>query len=120
MIEMLIGLYAHDEIIRPYGGDFLVVILLYCLVRAFLRLPVLPVAGSILLFSYFVEWTQYIKLADRLHLGRHSVARVLLGDYFTWVDIGCYTLGILTILSLERLKSLKDVDRRGRQSPVGY
>ena|SRR5712675_3116640 len=120
MIEMLIGLYAHDRIIRPYGGDFLVVILLYCLIRTFLRLPVLYIAGSVLLFSYFVEWTQYVKLADRLNLGRHSIARVLLGDYFTWMDIGCYTLGILIILSIEWLKLLRAGDRRGHQSPVVY
>jgi hypothetical protein len=30
-IEIFIGACLHDSIIRPYGGDFLVVILLYCM-----------------------------------------------------------------------------------------
>jgi hypothetical protein len=33
--EVLIGTYMHDAIIRPYGGDFLVVILIYCIVKSF-------------------------------------------------------------------------------------
>jgi hypothetical protein len=101
-IEILIGVYAHDNFIRPYAGDFLVVILLYCIIRTILNLPVVWVAVSVLLFSCFVEWTQFIKLADRLQLPRHSLARILLGDYFTWTDIGCYSCGIITVLAIEK------------------
>jgi len=35
IVEVFIGMYVKDNFIRPYGGDFLVVILLYFLVRAF-------------------------------------------------------------------------------------
>ena len=35
LAEVLIALYLHDALIRPYGGDFLVVILLYCFVKSF-------------------------------------------------------------------------------------
>ena len=34
IIEVLIALFAHDEFIRPYVGDLLVVVLLYCLVKS--------------------------------------------------------------------------------------
>ena len=37
VIEVLIALYVRDSIIRPYVGDFLVVIMLYCFVRAFVK-----------------------------------------------------------------------------------
>jgi len=30
LIEILIALFVHDEFIRPYVGDALVVIVLYC------------------------------------------------------------------------------------------
>ncbi|WP_092559518.1 hypothetical protein [Anaeromicropila populeti] len=33
-IEVLIARYVHDTVIRPYIGDVLVVIVLYCLVRS--------------------------------------------------------------------------------------
>jgi len=100
--EIFIGAYMHDDIIRPYGGDFLVVILLYCLVRSCCDLPVLYTAGSVLLFSYLIETTQYFRLADRLGLKGNSLARIVLGSYFTWTDIFSYTLGILTVVGLER------------------
>lgn len=102
-VEIFIGARMHDDIIRPYGGDFLVVILLYCLVRSFLNLPVLFTAVAVLLFSYLVEMSQYFGLADRLGFKAHSLGRILLGDYFSWTDILCYTLGIGVVLIVERL-----------------
>jgi Protein of unknown function (DUF2809) len=102
VIEVIIGTFAHDDIIRPYGGDYLAVILLYCFIQSFFRAPVLATAMVVLLFSYLVEGLQYRHLADRLGLARGTLARTLVGDYFSWVDIGCYTAGILTVLLLER------------------
>jgi hypothetical protein len=102
-LEIFIGSCLHDPIIRPYGGDFLVVILLYCLVRSCGDFPILPTAISVLLFAYLVETGQYFGLADRLGFKGHSLGRVLLGSYFTWVDIVAYTLGILLVLGLERV-----------------
>ena len=32
-IEILIGAFVHDAFVRPYVGDVLVVILIYCLIR---------------------------------------------------------------------------------------
>jgi len=101
-VEILIGGYLHDALIRPYGGDFLVVILLYCLVRSGVNLPVLPTAGAVLLLAYLVETGQYFGLAGRLGFGRHSLGRILLGSDFTWADMVAYTLGILLVLVVER------------------
>jgi hypothetical protein len=104
LIEIMIGAFMHDRFIRPYAGDFLVVILLYCFVRAFFNFQVIPVAIGVLLFSYFIEWTKYLKLADHLKLSHYSLSRILLGDYFSWTDILCYTAGILTVMVFERIQ----------------
>ena len=32
IIEVLIALFVNDRLIRPYVGDFLVVILIYCFI----------------------------------------------------------------------------------------
>jgi len=101
-IEIFIGVCMHDQIIRPYGGDFLVVILLYCLVRSFWDSPVIVTAVSVLLFSYLVEISQYFRLADHLGLGRHSLARILLGSSFSWTDMFMYTLGIALVMGVEK------------------
>ncbi len=103
LIEIFIGARMHDTIIRPYGGGFFVVIWLYCLVRSFWEWPVLPTALLVLLFSYVIETLQYFGYADRLGFKGPSVMRVILGYHFSWTDLFCYTLGILTVISLEGL-----------------
>lgn len=114
MLEIFIGARLHDSIIRPYGGDFLVVILLYCLVRSFWDLPIFATAISVLIFSYLVEISQYFRLADHLGFKGPSLMRVLLGSYFTWTDILSYTLGILTVVGVEKLIRKNGKKGKGR------
>jgi hypothetical protein len=109
-VEIFIGVKMHDPIIRPYGGDYLVVILLYCLIRSCWEVPIVITALLVLLFSYVVEVSQYFHLADHLGLREPSLARTLLGTYFSWTDILVYTLGILTVLGVEKL-----IRRDGRE-----
>ncbi len=109
-VEIFIGARMHDRIIRPYGGDYLVVILLYCLIRSFWEVPILVTGLSVLVFSYAVEVSQYFHLADRLGLRAPSLARTLLGTSFTWTDMLIYTLGILTVFGVEKL-----IRRDGRE-----
>ena len=40
-IEIVIALFVHDGIVRPYGGDFLVVILIYCFVIFVININIL-------------------------------------------------------------------------------
>jgi len=67
-LEILIALFVHDGIIRPYIGDLLVVILIYCFVKSFVNTPVFMTAVSVLLFSYTVEILQYLKITNVLGL----------------------------------------------------
>ena len=107
-VEIFIAVCLHDGFIRPYVGDFLVVILLYCLVKSFLNMPVLITGLAVLLFAYLIETLQFFRLADRLHLQHHSWPRIMLGDYFTWTDILAYTLGIASVLILEKSRNTKN------------
>src|SRR5580698_5614763 len=107
--ELFIGLYMHDAIIRPYGGDFLVVILIYCFIRSFISTPVLATAIGVLLFAYAVEISQYFHLVNVLGLGASKLAKIILGTSFSFIDMLCYTWGIITVLVTEHLKtSLKN------------
>jgi hypothetical protein len=56
--EIFVGKYMHDSIIRPFGGDFLVVILLYCFIKACLKTPLVATALSVLLLAYIIEIAQ--------------------------------------------------------------
>lgn len=101
LIEVFIAVLLHDAIIRPYGGDFLAVILIYCFVKSFLNTPVKTTALAVLLFSYLIETLQYFHLVDLLGLEKSKVARVVIGTSFTWTDLLAYTLGILLVLLIE-------------------
>ena len=104
LTEVFIGTYLHDAIIRPYGGDFLVVILIYCFVKSFLNTPVKATALAVLLFSYLIETLQYFHLVDLLGI-KSKIARIVIGTSFAWIDLLAYTLGILLVLIVEfRLK----------------
>lgn len=100
--EVLIALYAHDRIVRPYVGDYLVVFLLYCGVRTFFNISPLKLSIGVLLFSYLIEVLQYFNLVGLLGLEKNEVATVVIGHSFEWIDLLAYTLGTLTILVLER------------------
>jgi hypothetical protein len=101
-LEFIIALYIHDTFIRPYFGDVLVVILLYCFIRAFLRTPILPTAIAVLLFSCIIETLQYFNIVELLGLGHSNVARIVIGSLFSWLDILSYIAGIVILLLAEK------------------
>jgi len=101
LTEIFIALYVNDRIIRPYVGDFLVVIFLYCLIRAFLHAPIIKVALGVLLFAYLVELLQYLDFIGTVGLRGSKLANVVLGNHFEWIDLLAYTLGIGLVMVVE-------------------
>jgi hypothetical protein len=101
-VEVLIALFVRDHLIRPYGGDYLVVILIYCAVRTFVKASPVKVAIGVLLFSCCVEVLQYYHIVDRLGLSGNRIAKTVIGYGFEWLDLLAYTLGIATVLFWER------------------
>ncbi|WP_298740036.1 DUF2809 domain-containing protein [uncultured Chitinophaga sp.] len=100
--EILIAVFVHDNFIRPYVGDFLVVILIYCFVKAWINAPVKATAIAVLLFAYTVEVLQYFQLVKRLGLQHSRLANIVIGNSFAWSDMIAYTLGILLVVLAER------------------
>lgn len=108
LIELYIAAFVHDEIIRPYIGDLLVVILIYCLLRSFLNTSVRPIAISTLLFSYTIEILQYLNIVEVLGFKDSKLARILIGTNFSWIDILLYTTGIALVLLIEKMINNKN------------
>jgi len=107
IIEVLIAVYLNDSFIRPYVGDFLVVILIYCFVKTFWRASVKTVALCVLVFSYVVEVLQYFKFVKLLGLQNSRLANVILGNTFVWNDIVAYTSGLFLVVCIERVSATK-------------
>jgi len=100
--EVLIALFVHDQFIRPYIGDFLVVILIYCFVKSFLNTPVVPTALGVLVFAYTVELLQYFRIVEVLGLQHSRAARIIIGSSFEWQDMLAYTMGVLMVILVEK------------------
>jgi hypothetical protein len=105
LVETFIAIYIHDAIIRPYIGDLLATIGIYCFVKTFFRLSVLKAAIGALIFSYIVEFSQYFKIVKLLGWQHSKAANILIGNSFSWTDILCYTIGALIVLGLEKLSN---------------
>ena len=102
IVEILIALSVHDTIVRPYIGDVLVVILIYCFIKSFLKLTVLTVAIFTVLFSFGVEFLQYLNVVEKLGLQNSKIARTVIGTSFAWIDLVCYIAGIIIVLFAEK------------------
>jgi hypothetical protein len=103
MIEVLIAVFVTDNFVRPYVGDVLVVILIYCFIRSFLHLPVFPLAIGVLIFSFIIESLQYLNMVERLGLEKSPIARTVMGTSFTWIDLLAYTAGIAIVMVVEKM-----------------
>jgi len=110
-IEILIAIFAHDRIIRPYVGDVLVVILIYCTVKSFIDAPVITTALSVLAFSFLIESLQYLNIVDRLGLQNSTIAATIIGTSFAWMDIFAYIIGIIIVLIFEKIIHTRNLKR---------
>jgi Protein of unknown function (DUF2809) len=107
LVEVFIAVYVRDRFIRPYGGDFLVVIMLYFGVRAFSKAKPWKIAISVLLFACMIEIGQYLHLVDRLGLSSNTLAKTVIGYGFEWWDILAYTLGVVSVFVVDTWKRRK-------------
>jgi hypothetical protein len=109
IIETLIALCIHDDFIRPYFGDVLVVILIYCFIKSFLNLPVWPAAILVLLFAFCIEGLQYVNLVEKLHLEKSKLATTVLGNSFALEDLLAYAAGVVAIIIIEKAMKRKRI-----------
>ena len=111
MLEIGIARFAHDRFVRPYVGDFLATILLYCLLKSVWLAPAGRVVAVALLVSYGIEVAQLAHVLSWLGWQQSAAARLVLGSQFEWGDMLAYTLGAALVLGLERAW--------GRPAPAG-
>lgn len=104
VLEVLIALFVKDKIIRPYGGDVLVVILMYYFVKSFIRIKPLYLVIGVLSFAYAIEIGQYFNLVDVLGMQDNKIMRIVIGSSFSWGDMLAYTVGAVACLLIDKRK----------------
>lgn len=103
-IELVIGLYVHDRFIRPFVGDLLVVWLIFFLCRSLLVTSSSRLLLAVWVFCCAVEFGQYWRFVELLHLQQLPLVRIVIGATFDGKDLLAYTLGALSLYTLLRFQ----------------
>ncbi|MCL2405738.1 MAG: DUF2809 domain-containing protein [Defluviitaleaceae bacterium] len=101
VVVVLIAVFGTSGFIRYHFGDIIIVILIYCFIRSFVknRMKWLPLA--IFIFSVLVEIGQYFHIVERLGLADIAIARVAIGMTFDPWDIVMYFIGCVLLYVYE-------------------
>ena len=99
--EVVIAIYLKDGFIRHTFGDYLVVILMYCFIKSFIKHHWKAIAIGVLIFAYIIEGLQVFNLLKLLHLQHNHLANLVLGSTFSITDLVAYTFGFITIIFVE-------------------
>ena len=96
-----IALFLHDQIIRPFIGDVLVIVWMFLCLKSFINITTKKMTLFVLLFAYALEIGQFFNLVDILGLQHIKIARIIIGSTFDWFDFLAYTLGGGCILMMD-------------------
>lgn len=92
-VEVVIALFVHDRFVRPYLGDVLAVVTVYCGARILLVSKPRFLSVWVTVFALAVELLQLTDLSE--HAGK--ILAIVLGSTFDFADLLCYAVGgILT------------------------
>ena len=97
------------QFVRPFVGDVLVVILIYCFFRIFLKTDFWKIALGVFLFACLIEILQYFDYVALLQLENTRVISVILGRTFEWLDFIAYFTGFLFIILIENFYNKSDL-----------
>lgn len=94
-VEVVIALTQHDNILRYYGGDTIVVWAVYCLFQSASggKNNHYMVHIGVLIFAFLVEFLQLIHFVDIIGLGNIEFFRILIGTSFAVEDLIAYAVG---------------------------
>jgi len=111
-IEVFIALFIEDSLVRPFLGDALVVILIYCALRIFLSVNYWKAALGVFIFACVIEILQYFDYVKLLGLEHNRILSVAMGRTFEWLDFVAYFAGFLIILAVEKIIRKRNLTQR--------
>jgi len=99
--EICIAAFLTTGFIRHTFGDYLAVILMYCIIRSFFLKKPIYIAIVVLVFAFAIEFLQLFNLLDTLNLRHNELIVIIMGSTFEITDLIAYTLGIITIYLID-------------------
>ena len=107
LIEVIIALYVHDDFIRPYVGDILVVIVIYTFIRIIIPEKCKLIPLFIFVFATGVELLQLANIVEILGVADNKFLKTLIGSVFDIKDIVCYAVGCAILCMYEWVRMRK-------------
>ena len=101
LIEVIIALYVHDDFIRPYVGDVLVVIVIYTFIRIIVPEKCKLIPLFLFIFAAGVELLQLANIVEILGVADNKFLKILIGSVFDIKDIVCYAVGCVILCMYE-------------------
>lgn len=101
-IEFCIAYFFKSGFIRHTFGDFLVVLMLYCFLKSFITIKPVIAAVIVLTIYFTIEFLQLTPFLEWLNLQDNTYAKTVLGNTFHISDLIAYTLGVISILIVEK------------------
>lgn len=101
LIEVIIALYVHDDFIRPYVGDVLVVIVIYTFIRIIVSEKCKLIPLFLFIFAAGVELLQLANIVEILGVADNKFLKILIGSVFDIKDIVCYAVGCVILCMYE-------------------
>ena len=110
LIEVIIALYVHDDFIRPYVGDVLVVIVIYTFIRIIVPEKCKLIPLFLFIFAAGVELLQLANIVEILGVADNKFLKTLIGSVFDVKDIICYAVGCVMLCVYEwvRVRRVSD------------
>ncbi len=101
IVEILIALFVHDNFIRPYGGDIIIVGVIYCFIRILFPYRFTKLPFYVFVMALTVEIAQYFRYVELFGLANNKLMRTVLGTSFSVHDIICYGIGAVICLVIQ-------------------
>lgn len=106
VVGVLIALFVHDEWVRSYGGDIIIIFVIYAFIRILLPHGFVSLPVVILLFACLAEGLQYLNIVDELGLGDIGFFERLSGASGDVKDIICYAVACLMLIIYEMIRTM--------------
>lgn len=108
VIEVLIETQCKGGFIRYYLGDYIMVIGIYTMIKTLKpTCNSIKLAISILIFSFGVEFLQWINILEVLGINRSRTTDIIIGSTFSTTDLICYALGVLSVYTIDQFYTNK-------------
>ena len=99
--EILIAKYATG-FLRHTIGDYFAVIFVYTFIKSFFKISIEKAVLITFAISFIIEFLQLSDLQNHFPKEYSEIFKIVLGTSFSFGDLVAYTLGIITIVLVEK------------------